>query len=564
MDPRTRDRLIPEEKRRREGAFYTPKPFVDLAHKYIADVFGENWREEYIVYDPAAGTGNLTRDYRFKELYISTIDQSDIDTMNQMGYNPNAVKFQFDFLNDPDEKMPAELLAALRGERDKQVIVLMNPPYGTAGSVNKRSGHKAGISNTAVCSLMQEKKAWGRARQQLFSQFFYRLWKYPGAVHLAAFTKPTWLTGPSSKGLRKDLMTSYRYREGFLLQGSEFADVSSEWGISLTIKEKATYPQKDSGKYRVDLVGKDLHGSTLLGSHYLYNTDGTVSGAAWVREEVKGIKTLDVPQLGSSLTVKDSGRGRLVEGALGYFYSNNNKVEKNATEVAFLSSAFSSANGLSVVPENFLKCTALFTARKSIKGNWINDKDEYLAPNEDHPLYQQFVADSVIYSLFNNSSEQSSLRNVEYKGKLHNIYNEFFWTLPTMMQQEADKHGFDALYQDARYGERRYVEKLLSDGDLFMDTSPLASDVYYAAEKLFIYQCMPYRQLLHEEHPEYHLNAWDAGYSQLKRVAQKFLPEEFKEFRKLYLEFEEYLRPQVYELGFLLGDGSEVDLLKWK
>jgi hypothetical protein len=28
-----------------------------------------------------------------------------------------------------------------------------------------------------------------------------------------------------------------------------------------------------------------------------------------------------------------------------------------------------------------------------IKGNWVNDKDEYLAPNEQHPEYEQFTID---------------------------------------------------------------------------------------------------------------------------------------------------------------------------
>ena len=43
---------------------------------------------------------NLTRDYKFKELYCSTIEESDLKTAEQMKYNPEAVKFQYDFLND--------------------------------------------------------------------------------------------------------------------------------------------------------------------------------------------------------------------------------------------------------------------------------------------------------------------------------------------------------------------------------------------------------------------------------------------------------------------------------
>ena len=94
------DRLVEDSVRRRKGEFFTPTLFVNEAHKYIEKAFGQDWREKYIVWDCCAGTANLTRDYKFKELYMSTVEQSDIDTIDQMGYNPDAIKFQYDFLND--------------------------------------------------------------------------------------------------------------------------------------------------------------------------------------------------------------------------------------------------------------------------------------------------------------------------------------------------------------------------------------------------------------------------------------------------------------------------------
>jgi hypothetical protein len=126
------DRLVEDATRRRKGEFFTPTPFVDLAHKYIADTFGEDWKEKYIVWDPAWGTGNLTRDYKFKELYCSTLEATDIHTANQMGYNPEAVKFQFDFLNDDDYKLPQGLQDAINS--GKEILFLINPPYATANN----------------------------------------------------------------------------------------------------------------------------------------------------------------------------------------------------------------------------------------------------------------------------------------------------------------------------------------------------------------------------------------------------------------------------------------------
>ena len=150
------DRIVEDETRRRKGEFFTPTIWVDEAHKMITESFGENWKEEYVVWDPACGTLNLTRDYKFKELYCSTIEESDIKTADQMKYNPEAVKFQYDFLNDGivggkidienDPKLPQGLKDALL--EGKKIIVLMNPPYGTAGNNTTDSDSKAGISKT--------------------------------------------------------------------------------------------------------------------------------------------------------------------------------------------------------------------------------------------------------------------------------------------------------------------------------------------------------------------------------------------------------------------------------
>ena len=63
------DRLIEDTNRRNKGEFYTPTLFVDYAHKMISETLGENWKNEYVVWDNCCGTKNLTRDYSFKELY---------------------------------------------------------------------------------------------------------------------------------------------------------------------------------------------------------------------------------------------------------------------------------------------------------------------------------------------------------------------------------------------------------------------------------------------------------------------------------------------------------------
>jgi len=43
------------DKRKREitGSFYTPQIWVELSQKYLSDVLGESWQEEYFIWDCA-------------------------------------------------------------------------------------------------------------------------------------------------------------------------------------------------------------------------------------------------------------------------------------------------------------------------------------------------------------------------------------------------------------------------------------------------------------------------------------------------------------------------------
>lgn len=544
------DRLVDDSVRRNKGEFFTPTTFVDKAHEYLTDVYGTDWKERFVVWDNSSGTHNLTRDYKFKELYTSTLEQSDIDTANQMGYNPEATKFQYDFLNDSDDKLPQGLQDAIN--EGKEILFLINPPYATANNKDKKEGsHKGGISTTIVGQEMRNSKEWGASTQQLYSQFLYRIWKYQQTnknIHIAIFCKPNYLSGGSFKNFRNKFFGSFGFEKGFLFQASHFSDVSTDWGINFAVFSNSANNVKE---YVHDLVEVDneVFNLSVKGEKYLYNVDGRKKASDWVREEVKGLKTIDAPQQSSTYVIKEKGRGNLVEGGIGYILSASNNIQYNSQSVAMFSSCFSNGNGLSIIKENILKTTALFTARKAIKGNWINDKDEYLAPNEEHPKYRQFELDSLVYSLFNNSSQQSSLRQVDYKGKKWDIKNEFFWMDKETMLGLAEENNYDALYQDARTDHSRYVNTLLSNG-LYANLSDDAKEILDMATEL-TKKTFGLRQMYAENNPHLHLDSWDAGYAQLKGVWNEYYKEEFKAFRTAYTAFENRLRPLVFELGFL-------------
>ena len=119
-----------------------------------------------------------------------------------------------------------------------------------------------------------------------------------------------------------------------------------------------------------------------------------------------------------------------------------------------------------------------------------------------------------------------------------------------MIALANEKH-FDELYKDARASDERFVySKLFGEERVYDKLSPDAKAVVDMAIEL-TKKSFEMRKLVSENHPEYYLNSWDAGYAQLKLVWKEYFKDDFNEFRAKYKALEDRMRPLVYELGFL-------------
>lgn len=534
--------------RRNKGQFYTPTLFVDYAHKMIAEQFGEDWKEKFVVWDNCAGTKNLTRDYYFKELYCSTLENAELAISER--YNKEATSFQFDFLNDSLDKLPQGLKDAL--EQNKPIIFFINPPYATSASGNGKNG-KQGVSNTMVYEQMISNKIGG-CSQNLYAQFLYRIMMIKEQynltnVHIALFSPTLFLSGGSWKGFREVFFKDFSFNNAVQFKASHFADVADNWGISFSIWNSGVNTNNNDFQYSlIDNVEGEIE---VVGNKIVYNTDKLMSGGEWLRIENKQSKANKVlmPHFSSPLKVVEKENQTLLEGSLGSVCCLSNNVDKNTQGVAIFSSIQTQGTACisnSITKDNFDKCTALFSARKLIEKNWVNSKDEYLAPNESDERYAEFVNDSIVYSLFHSASNQSSLRQIEYKGKLWDIKNEFFFMSRDDIKELANENGFDFTYNDANVSSERYVYTKLQGIEL----SPEAQEVLNKAIEL-TKRSFRYREMFNDEHPEYQILNWDCGWYQIKGMLKEYMPNEYKEFTDLYKKLADKMRPMVYELGFL-------------
>jgi hypothetical protein len=326
-------------------------------------------------------------------------------------------------------------------------------------------------------------------------------------------------------------------------KASHFADVADNWGISFSIWHNGETADKNNFNYiNIDNIEGEI---VDCGEKKVYNTDGVKTAKDWQKEPIKSVKTIEKPTMSNAITIKvgKNSNTKIAENALGCYLNVANNVE-HSNYVALYSSADSSnSNGISILPENFERIMCNFASRKLIVNTWQNSKDEYLAPNEAHPAYNEFVNDSLIYSLFHSSSNQSSLRNVEYKGEKWNIKNEFFWRSAAEMAEKANACGNDEMYNDARVSNDRYVYNKLQGIELSAEAKAVLDKA-----NAILDATMSRRKVYNEEHPEYQINNWDCGWYQIKAMATK---EELKEFKVLFDKLADKMRPMVYELGFL-------------
>lgn len=571
------DRLIEDSERRMKGGFYTPSVWVDEAHKLLGENLAPDWKDTFIVWDPAWGTGNLTRDYHFCELYCSTLHENDLKIGEK--YNQRAVKFQYDFLND-DVKIFNQLWLMVKmgyklSKKDfagtkllaqapnlidsllnrKKLLFFINPPYGTSKSGGAVTGNsKVGISETEISSFMTQ-EGLGYATRQIYLQFIYTCSRYKElfdvGVLIGVFCPSAFYTYTEYSNCRQYILNSCKYVDSILLQASNFADVANNWCIAFSFLDSSAIPLTNT----ISTV-KELDKCGIVGSNkkVLYALENENKASNWCRRKLSGSKTKATIYLKTPLNVGDTIRENSIftNGFIGGFWCNSNIVEKNAQFVSLWSAMCGYPACFSVSKDSLFDVVSYFTARRLIVGQyatWVNGKDEYMIPDDNHPNYQQWVNDCLVYALFNTSSNQSSLRNIPYNDELRDVYNEFFFMSRDDMRKLAlGEHSNDDVYYDLQIHaqDERYLYTLLQQATLSAD----ALAVLVKASELVV-ESFKFRKQFNLESPGYQINTWDAGWYQIKGLLNAYMRNELRDFFLLYRNFEDRMRPLVYELGFL-------------
>ena len=395
-----KDLLVPQDIRERKGAFFTPRIWVELSQKYLTDYLGENWQEDYYVWDCAAGTGNLLTGLTNKyNIYASTLDQSDVNVMHErIEHGANLLKnhvFQFDFLNDDFTKLPQSLQEIINDpEKRKKLIIYINPPYAEVSSVGVKG--KAGVNQSKTHSKYNE--ILGTAGREIYAQFLIRIYAEIPDVIIAEFSKLKLLQGSAFISLRNFLRA--KVEKMFIAPAYTFDNVKGKFPIGFKIwntqiKEVFSSASTDIYNEKGDFIGtKSLYS---IGKNNYINK--------WI----------------SSFKVTDGFIGFLAG-------TNGNDFQQNGI-VYILNKKEQMANprGMWISSINLIPISIYYSVRKCLDQTWINDRDQFVVPNSNWNQDFEFQNDCLCYTIFNtNIQEQFGLNHwIPFTEQEVNAQNRF-------------------------------------------------------------------------------------------------------------------------------------------
>lgn len=422
-----KDLLVPQDIRERKGAYFTPRIWVELSQKYLTDYLGEDWQDDYYIWDCAAGTGNLLTGLTNKyNIYASTLDQSDVNVMHErIDHGANLLKnhvFQFDFLNDDFTKLPKSLQEIINDEeKRKKLIIYINPPYAEATSSKTVFGtgeNKAGVTtNFKIKELLNPKI--GNASNEIFALFMTVIYERMQGCILGQFSKVKFVNGSNFKKFKEFFLADYV--TGFAVPAETFDNVKGKFPIAFTI-------WNTSVKSKISTIETDI-----------YDKNGNYSGAKTFYGNLpksinKWIKSFDGNE--------DDKIGSIVSCAPDFQHNSQLAIlSKQQKRYCF-----------NITGQNLIKSSIYFSARHCLNASWLNDRDQFLWPNDGWHSDIEFQNDCLTFTLFYSANSITSTEGTnhwipftEQEVNAQNRFESHFMTdfIKGKIKDESEENLFD-------------------------------------------------------------------------------------------------------------------------
>ena len=395
-----RDLLVPPDIRSRKGSFFTPQIWAEKSQGYLASVLGKRWQEEYHIWDLAAGTGNLLAGLtNINNIWASTIDQADVDIMlarlrSGTGMFRNHI-FKFDFLNDDFSKLPKELKKVI-DEKPEKLIIYINPPYAEAGDQKQATGTGKNKTKVATLGKVYEKYSvelnLGLSIREIFTQFFIRIYKEIPNCILASFSTLKYVNSSGFINFREEFKA--KFLKGFIVPANTFDNVRGNFPIGFLIwdtskKQKIKSISVDVFNEKIEFLGKKSFSSNISNKQKLtitqwitgYETNGEILGYT---------------------------------GNNGPDYQNNKFLKISSIQTKVAGGNLNNATKYKITATNLIQISIYLSVRLCIEATWINDRDQFLYPNDLWEEDLEFQSDCLTFTLFHGQNRITSEEGINH------------------------------------------------------------------------------------------------------------------------------------------------------
>jgi len=541
-----RDSLIPLDERSFKGAFYTPLAVVDKAYDKLAETLGVNWQNNYIVWDMCCGVGNLeVKHSNPRNIYMSTLDQADVDVMKATKTCVAAQRFQYDYLNDDitddgkidyslTNKVPEGLRKAIA--EGKKILALINPPYAAATNRGNTAmvgdaEYKSGVAKTRFAATAMGD--FGKGSNELYVQFVARIANEMPNATLAMFSTMKYINAPTLAIFRKAWNATYI--GGFAIHNQAFDGLSGKFPIGFLVWNTNQKIKINITEILTEVLDKE---AKAIGEKTFFNIANSQFLSEWiVRPKTNKVEVIPLKNAITPATaIKDLRGTKWADGAIACMDCAGNDLQHAEQHTVIFSSGYGSAGGFIITDINLWQASVVFTIRRLIKPTWLNDRDQFLQPTA--LLSDEFKTDCLIWMLFNRCNRTASADDLEWNGKKWSIVNHF---IPFT---ETEVNAPDRFESD--FMVRYLLDKSLSNE---------ANQVLMAGKVLW--QAYFAHTDVRTVRDDLKLNRCDVGWYQIRKALQArnvsgdYTPVSFKPFEAVYIALTEKLQPQVYELGFL-------------
>lgn len=251
--------IIAPEYVKQHGIFFTDANLSKFALWFAMKHFPGNINEDYIVFDPAAGSGNLVSSWRgkLKHKIVSELQPDLLRTIERrMQADPYHTDSGFTIIPKTREgvglnfldKDAVSYMEILQEELqlknlalDKPICFLLNPPYKNTDE-NEKQRDRTDAAYTIHPSILESTgEDAGKERYLGFLSQILNIAKYKKQQNgtssvVMIFTPTSWLIPrPTYKAFRKIWDNHFKFQNGFIITSNEFFKLKGKWPLAFTM-----------------------------------------------------------------------------------------------------------------------------------------------------------------------------------------------------------------------------------------------------------------------------------------------------------------------------------------